>query len=122
MEILSEPDITFPNPDLDEFQTSSMENRSFGASCEAAMKHFGDQIFSCMSQCGTVPRLLQVKSFDTRDLEEGMPAEDCYFSRRYTFTRGDVRDSSGGNQVGAARVNIKKAWERDYPGDFILKS
>jgi len=50
MEILSEPDITFSDLDLDKFQqTPSMEDRSFGASCEAAMKHFGDQVFSYMS-------------------------------------------------------------------------
>ena len=122
MEILSEPNITFPDLDPDEDQGTLMKNRSFGASCKAAMKHFGDQIFSHMSQCGKVPRLLQVKSFDTRDFEERMPMGTCSFPGRYTFTRGDIRDSSGGNQIGAARVDIKKAWKRDYPGDFILKS
>ena len=60
MEILSEPDITFTY-DLETFEeTPLMENHSFGASCEAAMKHFGDQVFSHISQCGTVSRLLLV--------------------------------------------------------------
>jgi len=97
-----------------------MENRSFGASCEAAMKHFGDQIFSHISQCGTVPRLLLVKSFDTRDFEEGMPMADRYFCPWYIHTRGNVRDSSGSNLVGAARVKMEKI-SRNYPGDFILR-
>ncbi|KAI4645487.1 uncharacterized protein J4E78_009399 [Alternaria triticimaculans] len=101
-------------------ETPLMEERSFRASCEAAMKHYGDQIFSHMSQYGTVPRLLLVESFDTDDFEEGMPMEDCYFWPWYIHTRGNVRDNSGSNLVGAARVEMEKI-SRNYPGDFILR-
>ena len=120
MEILSQPDITFTY-DLETFEeTPLMENHSFGASCEAAMKHFGDQVFSHISQCGTVSRLLLVKSFDTRDFEKDMPMADRYFCPWYILTRENVQDSSGNNLVGAARVEMEKT-SRNYPGDFILR-
>ena len=120
MEILSEPDITFSYDSETFEETPLMEERSFRASCEAAMKHYGDQIFSHMSQYGTVPRLLLVPSFDTDDFEEGTPMEDCYFWPWYIHTRGNVRDNSGSNLVGAARVEMEKT-SRNYPGDFILR-